>query len=229
MREEIASWVHPILAAGLRLHDRLSRGEDPPFDAEQATLVGLLLGEGSRPAMTRALPDIEGDPAGESLRGDAETGRPAEAFLGARYAVVCWLDELFVLDSPWSGRWNEQKLEVRLYATNDRAWRFWDQARLAASRTGADALEVFFLCVMLGFSGEYRDDPPRLAAWAASTREQLARSRARDWRPPPEQEPVTRVPPLRGRLALRRMLLAVSAALLAVTTAVAFFLARRLD
>ena len=161
MRQEIANLVHPILAAGLRLQQRLARGESPSFEAEQATLVGLLTGAGRRPA------DFEGDLHGERSGVEREPDGQKDAFLGARYALICWLDEMFVLDSPWSERWNEHKLEIRLCATNDRAWRFWDQARLASGRPGVDALEVFFLCVMLGFSGELGEDPQRLAEWAA--------------------------------------------------------------
>ncbi len=225
MREEIASRVHPILAAGLHLQERLAGGESPSLEAEQVSLIGMLLGEGSAPAKSEA--DFEGDAAGDATRTDAKTGRPGEAFLGARYALVCWLDEIFVLDSPWAERWNEQKLEVRLYATNDRAWRFWDQARLAAARPSLDALEVFYICVMLGFSGELGDNPARLSEWLAATREQLIRARAREWRAPPELELGTSVPPLRGRRALQRMLLAVSATLLVVIPVVAFYLAYR--
>jgi type VI secretion system protein ImpK len=226
MREEIASRVHPILAAGLRLQDRLALGESPSLEAEQVSMIGMLLGERSAPPRIGA--DFEGDVAGDATRTDAETGRPSEAFLGARYALVCWLDEIFVLDSPWSERWNEQKLEVRLYATNDRAWRFWDQARLAAARPSLDALEVFYVCVMLGFSGELGDNPARLSDWLTATREQLIRARAREWRAPPELEPVTCVPPLRGRQVLQRMLVAVSATLLVVLPVVAFYLAFRI-
>jgi type VI secretion system protein ImpK len=226
MREEIANRVLPIFDAGLRLQERLDRGESPSLEAEQVSLLGLLLGEGHAP--TRSDADFDGDAAGDATRTDAENGRPGESFLGARYAVVCWLDEVFVLDSPWSERWNEHKLEVRLYATNDRAWRFWDQARLAAARPGVDALEVFYLCVMLGFSGELSDNPARLSDWITATREQLVRARAREWRLPPELEPVTCVPPLRGRRALQRMLLAVSATLLVVIPVVAFYLAYRI-
>ena len=72
-------------------------------------------------------------------------------FLGVRYGLTCWLDELFILYSPWERLWNERKLEASLYGTNDRAWRFWEQARLAESRAGSSALEVFYLCVILGF------------------------------------------------------------------------------
>ena len=65
--------------------------------------------------------------------------------------MVCWLDELFLVDSAWDARWNESKLELALYGTNDRAWHFWEQARLADTRPGTEALSAFFLCVMLGF------------------------------------------------------------------------------
>src|SRR5947209_13972033 len=105
-------------------------------------------GEGERPAQT---------PASEA----APAGRP---FLGVRYALACWLDELLILNSPWSAAWNERKLEAALYGTNDRAWKFWEQAELAAARPTTDALEGFFLCVVLGFRGELGLEPERFAA-----------------------------------------------------------------
>jgi hypothetical protein len=213
MRDEIANLVHPIFARGLRLRERLLQGEEPSFEAEQAELLGLLLSE--REALR--WPEFGGDAADQG------------GFLGARYALACWLDELFVLDSPWSQRWNENKLEVRLYATNDRAWKFWDQARLAADRTQSDALETFFIGVMLGFTGEKVDNPLQLLDWLALTRKHLRQAGQAAWRPPPGIEPGTRVPPLRGRQALQRLLLLASAALLLAVPLVAFVLARRLS
>jgi type VI secretion system protein ImpK len=220
MREELANLVHPVLTTGLGLKARLERGEAPALEAEQAALSGLLLGDRE----AARWPDFGGDRVDER---SASEGLPA--FLGVRYALVCWLDEMFVLDSPWSDRWNEHKLEVQLYASNDRAWKFWDQARLAAARPTADALEAFFLCVMLGFSGELGEDPPRLAEWIAATRQQLSQARARDWPTPPAREPVTRVPPLTGRARLRNMLFVAAAALLALVPVVAFVLAKQLS
>ena len=55
--------------------------------------------------------------------------------------------------------------------------------------------------------------------------QQLNRARSREWRLPPERETVARVPPLRGRQKLRRMLLVVSGVLLVMIPAVAFYLA----
>jgi type VI secretion system protein ImpK len=235
MREEIANVVHPVLARGLDLRGRLLAGEEPVFAAEQAALLGLLGGERE----ARRWPAYGGDePAaggGELIpyagpRAPASEVAPAYGpFLGGRYALACWLDELFILDTPWSQRWNEQKLEVRLYSSNDRAWKFWEQARQAADRTDTDALEVYFLCVMLGFTGELVDDPARLAGWIAATRSQLLRAGQGQWRAPPGLDPGTHVPPLRGRRALKRMLLTASAVLLAVVPVVALFLARRLS
>ncbi len=217
MREELANLVHPVLTAGLGLKERLDRGELPALEAEQAALTGLLLSDRD----AARWPDFGGDHGDETAGG--------EVFLGVRYALVCWLDELFVLDSPWSERWNEHKLEVQLYASNERAWKFWDQARLAAGRPTADALEVFFLCVMLGFSGELGEEPERLREWITATRQQLSQARAREWPTPPAREPVTRVPPLTGRARLRTMLLVAAATLLALVPVVAFVLARQLS
>lgn len=213
MREEIANLVYPIFARGLHLRERLLRGEDPSFESEQAELLGLLLSDSE----ARRYPEFGG--VGSSASG---------GFLGARYALVCWLDELFILDSPWSQRWNENKLEVRLYSTNDRAWKFWDQAQLAADRTQSDALETCFACVMLGFTGEKIDNPTQMLDWLAVTRKQLRQIGQSTWRSPPGLEPGTRVPLLRGREALRRLLLCSCVVLLVTIPLITFVLARRL-
>ena len=222
MKDEIANVVHAVLAHGLGLRDRLLRGEEPAFETEQAALLGLLLNERE----ARRWPEYGGEDFVPHAGAGSESA-PAGPFLGARYALVCWLDEMIILDTAWGQRWNESKLEVRLYSTNDRAWKFWDQARLAADRHG-DALGAYFLCVMLGFTGDHGEETGQLAGWIASAREQLRRARKGQWRAPPGMEPGTSVPPLRGRRALRRMLLAASVVLLAAVPVVALFLARRL-
>ena len=223
MRQDLANLVHPVLEYGLALRDRLRRGESPSLDAEQSTLLGLLQVERD----ARRLPEFGGDdPEGIARRSDSEAN--AAPFLGARYALACWLDELFVLDSSWGMLWNEHKLESRLYGGNDRAWRFWEQARASAQRS-PDALEVYFLCVMLGFTGELDADPTALAGWVAATRYQIQGTTAAGWRGVPGLEMPTRVAPLSGRSRLRRMLLVASIVLLAVVPAVALVLARRVS
>lgn len=217
MQESIARLVHPVLGYGLRLKEQLDRGEQPTFDIEQAALKGLLLSD----VEARRWPDFGGDaPAGEGR------GRTGQGFLGIRYALACWLDELFIAGTPWSARWNERKLEVALYGSNDRAWKFWEQARMAEARASRDAVEVFFLCVMLGFRGEMAEDPGRLQAWAAAARAQMLRGKGEEWTPPPDLEAATPVPPLEGRDRLRRMLTVGGVVLLVVLPLLAMLLIR---
>lgn len=224
MHVELANLVHPVLAAGLSLRDRLQRGEEPAFAAEQAILLSLLRSDRD----ARRWPDFGGDDA-SPITATASEAMPATAFLGARYALACWLDDLFILDTPWSQRWNEHKIEMRLYASNDRAWKFWEQAKLATERPTADAIEAYFLCVMLGFTGERADDPTELAAWIAMARERIRRSQDTQWHPPPGLEPGTSVPPLRGRQALKRLLLVACCVLLGLVPILAVVMARRLS
>src|SRR6185312_5642130 len=122
-----------------------------------------------------------------------------ESFLGIRYALVCWLDELFTSDRIWQAAWNERKLEVELYGSNDRAWKFWQQAALAQARPAADALEAAYLCVTLGFRGKLRDQADRLEPWIAAARLRLGKVDELSWAYAAEPEPATDVPPLHGR------------------------------
>jgi type VI secretion system protein ImpK len=222
MREEIANLVHPVLAYGLRLKERLERAESPDFETEQSALKGLLLGE----LESRRYADFGGE-GGDHMAtgrgGSVVTRRNPDQFLGIRYALTCWLDEIFILDSPWGGIWNERKIEEALYGTNDRAWTFWEQAKLAEARPGIDALEVMYLCVMLGFRGDYRDDPQGLRGWVEVTAKRISREQGKEWPVPPELDPPVNVPPLHGRSRLQRMVMAVALFALLLVPVIAFY------
>jgi type VI secretion system protein ImpK len=220
MHEEAAALVHPILVRGLELKGRLERGESPAFATEQAILEDLLtsgLAGRNRPPASE-----DEEPRTIGLKGAVR--RSAERLVTIRYALACWLDELFILESPWETRWNERKLEVALNGTNDRAWRFWELARRPETRLDRDVLETFFLCVMLGFRGDLRERPAELQDWVATARAQLTKLEGLEWTPPPERTPATRVPPLGGGERLRRMVLAGGLVILVLTPVVAFFL-----
>jgi len=204
VREAIANLVYPVLGHGLRLKERLDAGEVPSIDVEQAALRTMLLTE----VEARGEPDFGGEaprPVQVASESGALTLPEGRAFLGVRYALACWLDELLILHSSWSAAWNERKLEAALYGTNDRAWKFWDQAELAAARPTVDALEGFFLCVVLGFRGELGLEPERFATWFRATQARLARGPMQPWQAPPELDPPTHVPPLRARDRLHRL------------------------
>jgi type IV/VI secretion system ImpK/VasF family protein len=179
--------MYDILLYGLKLRDRVAAGERPHPGAEQAKLKAML------------------GPAGEPppWGGDTDPVHPAHGrgFLGIRYALACWLDEVLV-GAGWTD-WDKSKLEFALYRTNLRAKTFWDQAYLAeATPHAADAREAFLLCVLLGFRGE---PPDRLREWIQATRSRVIRGLGRDLPPLPEKVPVTDVPPLLGIESYRRM------------------------
>jgi type VI secretion system protein ImpK len=200
MREETAGLVHGVFRHGLDLKDRLARGESPAQTTEQALLMRLLEGA----------PEAKG-PSDPTAASDL------------KYALVCWLDELFVDETEWGARWNERKLEVAVFGTNDRAWRFWESARHAATRNDPDILEVYYLCVQLGFRGELRGDRERLNAWAAVARGQIEQAAGQGWTPPPELEPPMKVSPLRGRDLFQKMAFRAAVVLLLVIPVTAFF------
>jgi hypothetical protein len=221
MRSALAERVYPIFHRAFELRDRLQRGEKPALGVEQSVFQGLLSGNDDN-----YLVDYDGDRAAALPARPATSEPHSTAFLGARYALVCWLDELFVLDAPWSERWNEHKLEVALYASNDRAWQFWSQARLAASRGLVDALEVFYLSAMLGFRGEMREQPEKLAEWFEVVRQQIRSGQARRWEAPADLLPLSRVPVLRGRRDLRALLMTTSLSLLLLIPVVVLLILR---
>ena len=111
---------------------------------------------------------------GNDVRLDRGGGRDgAEARLGqrpdwqlAKYALVSWIDEV-MLEAPWDGHawWNENVLEVEMFNQRLAHEDFYLRARDAGSLPQRDALEVFYVCVVLGFRGLYRD--PEIASTMA--------------------------------------------------------------
>jgi type VI secretion system protein ImpK len=89
----------------------------------------------------------------------------AEALLGsgnewqlAKYALASWADEMLV-DAPWDGRdwWSNNVLEMELFNTRQCYDQFYVRAKEASTLPQRDALEVFYVCVVLGFRWLYRD------------------------------------------------------------------------
>ncbi len=186
MRDDIANLVYPVISHGLRLKERITRGERPNIMNEQAALKGLL---GSA---TQSSPwGTDGAPITTSI---APGGRGG-SFLGIRYALTCWLDEIFV-ESTWQGEWNEQKLETALYQTNLRNQKFWDQARLAEAMPGSDAHEAFLLCVLLGFRGKLGEDARLLREWVETARVRIGRTQNAGAPTVPESQMEANVPVL---------------------------------
>ena len=194
MKDDTLPQTFEVLLYGLALRDRVSRGDRPHLGTEQGKLKALL-GSGNAPP-----PWGNGADATTSVA----IGGADREFLGIRYALTCWLDEILI-DAGWR-EWDENKLESALYRTNIRYSNFWQQARLTeAVPSAAPALEAFLLCVLLGFRGEMGEQPEKLREWVSATRTRVTRSLGKELPALPEKSPVTDVPPLLGVEAYRKM------------------------
>ncbi|MEM6471424.1 MAG: DotU family type IV/VI secretion system protein [Planctomycetota bacterium] len=99
----------------------------------------------------------------------------------AKYALVAWVDDLLI-DSAWDGNqwWEQNRLEFKIFNTTSAFSKFYEQSQRATELPQKDALEVFYVCVVLGFRGLYGDPeataqhehfnvPPSLDEWARRT------------------------------------------------------------
>jgi type VI secretion system protein ImpK len=158
----------------------------------------------------------------------------AEAVLGggmewelAKYALVSWIDELLV-ETPWPGRewWSNNVLEVKYFNTRLCNERFYTKAQEALGQPRRDALEVFYICLIMGFRGLYRDAnlastltaanglPPDLISWTKQTAMAIRLGQGRPTLPRPRRE-IQGVPPL-GRRSVLVWSSAIAAMLLLV-------------
>ena len=207
MREEIANIVYPIFNYGIRVKEQLASTRPPDFGTAQKELMALL----QQPLAGHLATEFNGE---SPFMVTAGGGKSPNVFLGIRYGLVCWLDETFITDSPWRGEWNESKLESSMYNTNDRAYKFWDQARRAETRPTKDALEAYYLCVLLGFRGDLFQQPEKLRAWRESVEAQILHAEDRSYSPPPEHKIKPNVPLLLGAKRKQRMILTATIVML---------------
>lgn len=166
--------------------------------------------------------------------------RDADAQIGdiqgwdlAKFAITAWIDDVLI-EAPWDGRrwWQENSLEFRFFRTQDRATEFYQRSKQAAALSRRDFLEIFYICVVLGFQGLYALSesaflanelqlPPTIQEWARMTARSIQVGRGRagfvdSIRPCPG------APPLEGRFELLNTVLAFMI-LLAFVIVLAFF------
>ncbi len=185
MTPEFAEAIDRVFLHVLGLLERIGRDADPSPEDERLRIRGWL----------------------DQAEGRLGQQRDWEL---AKYGLVSWIDEVLI-DASWNGSkwWNENKLETEIYNTNDREWKFYSEAREATKLSRRDALEVFYVCVVLGFRGLYRDPvaaaqnaevlqlPADLETWAKQTSMAIQLGQGR----PPISDasvPIEGAPPLDG-------------------------------
>lgn len=133
MTPKFANAIDPVMLHVLGLLDRISREQHPSPPDERLRI--------------RALID----------QSEAMLGASEQWQLG-KYALASWIDEMLV-DAPWDGRdwWSNNVLEMELFSSRECYDRFYILAKEASTLANRDALEVFYICVVLGFRGLYRD------------------------------------------------------------------------
>lgn len=225
MQDRIARVVHDVLDYGLELKQRVMDKKAHSIQTEQQRLLALLQGD---PELAHNK-DYAGDPPSPQDNDPYQRNR----FLGIKYALVCWLDEIFIKDTPpyWQKQWTESTLEMRIWGgTQHRAWRFWSNATKAnADGRSTDALEVYLWCVLLGFRGDPSQEPgiEPVPNWIDGVRKAIIAKMPRDFPLPNEREAPSNVPPLYFRERYNRMLRIFAIAALFLIVVLAAFVIRR--
>jgi type VI secretion system protein ImpK len=106
-------------------------------------------------------------------------GIPDADLAEARYALVAFIDEQ-VMRSDWSGRadWMARPLQLDLYRENTAGENFF--VRLRSLLRAGDrplAVEIYYLCLVLGFQGAYRDggEPRAIEKFTRAAYDQVRR------------------------------------------------------
>src|SRR6185312_12148532 len=106
------------------------------------------------------------------------SGIPEADIAEARYAIVAFIDEQ-ILKSNWPGRteWMSQPLQLLLYREYTAGENFFVRMRALLDGRRPAALEAYYLCLALGFRGQYgsSQESGQLQGMMDSAREQLKR------------------------------------------------------
>jgi type VI secretion system protein ImpK len=107
-------------------------------------------------------------------------GIPDAELAEARYALTAFLDEQ-ILKSSWPGRaeWMNQPLQLLLYREYTAGENFFARLRALLQRgTPSPALQIYYLCMVLGFRGQYgiSGDIGSLSSFSEHARQQLGRA-----------------------------------------------------
>ena len=115
----------------------------------------------------------------DRMVGAARAARVPEAEIAeARYALVAFIDEQ-ILKSAWPGRveWMNQPLQLVLYREVTAGENFFGRMRALLNHGGHEfALEIYYLCLALGFRGAYgiSGNAAGLASFTEAARERIA-------------------------------------------------------
>jgi type VI secretion system protein ImpK len=92
-----------------------------------------------------------------------EAGFDTEKIQQATFAIVSFLDET-IIGSEWEQKteWISEPLQLKLFDTFNAGEEFFNNIKMLRQRMGVnkDVLEVYYLCLVLGFKGKYQLQSP---------------------------------------------------------------------
>lgn len=100
----------------------------------------------------------------EKFERDARTaGIDNEKVRYAKFALIAFLDET-IISSTWSQKdeWLAEPMQIKLFDTFNAGEEFFDYLHQLRQRSSVnnDVLEVYYLCLALGFKGKYQLQSP---------------------------------------------------------------------
>ncbi|MCA9192387.1 MAG: DotU family type IV/VI secretion system protein [Planctomycetales bacterium] len=214
MSPEFAKAIDPIFEATLKFIERIERSDRLVAADERATLL-------------RRIDDAE-----------IRLGSTPD-WQFAKYALCAWIDAQLI-DAPWDGKswWKDNCLEKKYFGRRDAHQAFFQRAQESANLGSKNALEVYYVAVVLGFRGFYADPdasyranliaayrlPDSIEAWCHATARSL---QLRQGRPEiPESIQVGgSAKPLTGKQSVKLYSL-VGIVMLAIAIATAMFVYR---
>jgi type VI secretion system protein ImpK len=93
----------------------------------------------------------------QMMRKCRDAGIPEEDVVDARYAIAAFMDEQ-IFRSPWPGRqqWMSQPLQLVYFNENTAGEGFFNRMQaLQQNPQRAHVLQIYYLCVALGFQGKF--------------------------------------------------------------------------
>ncbi len=156
-------------------------------------------------------------------------GYHSEDVKDTHFAIVAFLDEVILNgEDPVRGEWERHTLQQDLFGLTDAGVVFFDKLENLVARHDsarlADVLEVYLLCMLLGFQGRYSGrQRAELESIIERTRKRIDRIRGSEPRLSPNGELPPRTPEPDRPVPRRRMSrLEIAAAITAVATLILF-------
>ncbi|MFT5322556.1 MAG: type VI protein secretion system component VasF [Planctomycetaceae bacterium] len=132
MTPEFAAVVNPTIHFVLNMVEEIRSGR-PGVLADKRQQIRNLLDEAGR----------------QASRSSAAVSK--QEFELAQRALVYWADEILTISDS---SWQRMTLEWELFNSQNRAFKFYVDGELEAKRSSANVIELWYLCVVLGFEGE---------------------------------------------------------------------------